>query len=283
MEENTRFCPLGTCSPMSGSPCLGAGAARGLDGMHLHHRLTSAPLVLLLQQWQPVDGGLARPDVAEHLGQWLSAVDAVRFNGVLRSIESFSAQACLPGQAVDVRAMEDACHGLRAELDALIVPRSAPARAARGRVGSVPAEAIDSQVEVDFAPHGQRYLGLQKQMETRLSAARAQMRQWLAKGSPALRQLAALDGVLEQMLGAREQRLWALLPTCLEGRWAHWRGLHARQLEASGQDDVPQGWRQPGGWLFAFEQDVRALWLAEVQLRLQPVMGLLDAARNENR
>ena len=40
---------------------------------------------------------------------------------------------------------------------------------------------------------------------------------------------------------------------------------------------------QPGGWLFAFEQDVRALWQAEVQVRLQPIMGLLEAARNENR
>lgn len=251
--------------------------------MQLHHRLTSSPLVLLLQQWQPADGGLARPDVAEHLGQWLSAVDAVRFNGALRSIESLSAQAIPPGQAVDLRSMEEACHGLRAELDALIVPRSPPARAVRGRMASVPADAIAPQSEADFAPHGQRYLGLQKQMETRLGAARAQMRQWLAKGSPALRQLAVLDGVLEQMLGAREQRLWALLPTCLEGRWVHWRGLHARQLEASGQEDAPRGWRQPGGWLFAFEQDVRALWMAEVQLRLQPVMGLLDAARNENR
>ena len=251
--------------------------------MSLQHRLTRSPLVLLLQQWQPADGAQVRPDVAERLGQWLGAVDAVRLNGALHSIEAYPAQASQPGQVVDWRAMEEACRGVQAELNAQIVARPTPARAPRGRGGMAAVEAIDPEAEADFATHCQRYLGQQKQMENRLSALRAQMRQWLSKGSPALRQLAALDAVLEQMLGAREQKLWAQLPGCLEGRLAHWRGLHAQRLEALGQEDAPQQWRQPGGWLFAFEQDVRALWQAEVQVRLQPIMGLLEAARNENR
>lgn len=224
-----------------------------------------------------------RPDVAERLGQWLGAVDAVRLNGALHSIESYPAQGLPPGQTVDWRAMEGACQSVQAELNELIVPRATPARAPRWRGGSAPVEAIDPKAEADFATHGQRYLGQQKQMEARLSAMRVQMRQWLSQGSPALRQLAALDAVLEQMLGAREQKLWAQLPGFLEGRLAHWRRLHAQRLEVLGQDDVPQQWRQPGGWLFAFEQDVRALWQTEVQVRMQPIMGLLEAAHNENR
>lgn len=224
-----------------------------------------------------------RPDVAERLGQWLSAVDAVRLNGALHAIESYTAQARQAVQAADWRAMDDACQGVQAELNELIEPRATPARAPRGRGGSASVEAFDPEAEADFATHGQRYLGLQKQMETRVGTVRAQMRQWLAQGSPALRQLAALDAVVEQMLGAREQKLWAQLPGFLEGRFMHWRGLHAQRLEALGCEDDPQQWRQPGGWLFAFEQDVRALWQAEVQVRLQPIMGLWDAARNENR
>ena len=251
--------------------------------MSLQHRLTRSPLVLLLQQWQPADGAQARPDVAERLGQWLGAVDAVRLNGALHSIEAYPAQASQPGQVVDWRAMEEACRGVQAELNEQIVARPTPARAPRGRGGMAAVEAIDPEAEADFATHCQRYLGQQKQMENRLSTLRAQMRQWLSKGSPGLRQLAALDAVLEQMLGVREQKLWAQLPGCLEGRLVHWRGLHAQRLEALGQEDAPQQWRQPGGWLFAFEQDVRALWQAEVQVRLQPIMGLLEAAHNENR
>lgn len=270
---------------MQGRPgvCRGVHAETGLDGMHLHHRLTSSSLVLLLQQWAGADGGQVRPDVAERLGQWLSAVNAVRLNGALHSIESYPAQAPEPGRAVDLRALEGVLEGLLAELSGLAVAKAAPARAARGRGGAAAAEEIDPGAERKFSTHSQRYLGLQKQMEARLGTARAQLWQWLAQGSPALRQLAALDAVMEQMLAEREQRLWALLPGFLEGRLAHWHGLHARQLAESGQEDAPGQWRQPGGWLFAFDQDVRALWQAEVQVRVLPIMGLLEAARNENR
>ena len=284
MNENTGFCPPGTYFPVPGRSGRSASAARGLQGMQLHHRLTRSRLVLLLQHWQPATGEQARPDVPERLGQWLSAVGAIRLNGALHSIESYSAQALSPGGAVDVRAMEDALVRVQAELTGLIAPRtqSAPVPA-RGRGGKAAASVIDPLAEADFATHCQRYLGLQKQMETRLGTVREQMRQWLAQGSPTLRKLAALDAVMEQMLAVREQKLWAQLPGCLEGRLVHWRGLHGQRLEASGQQDDPQQWRQPGGWLDAFEQDVRALWMAEMQVRLQPIMGLLEAARNENR
>ena len=118
-------------------------------------------------------------------------------------------------------------------------------------------------------------------MEVKLAALRAQMRQWLSRSTPALRQLAALDGVMEQMLGTREQRLWALLPGYLERRLAHRLQQHQQALQTSGQDDAPQRWRQPGGLLWTFEQDLQALLLAEMQVRLQPIVGLLEATHNE--
>ena len=84
---------------------------------------------------------------------------------------------------------------------------------------------------------------------------------------------------MEQMLAAREQKLWASLPGHLERRMAHRRTRYQQQLEAAGQDDDPQRWRAPGGWLHGFEQDLRALLQAELEVRLQPLEGLLEAAR----
>ena len=52
-------------------------------------------------------------------------------------------------------------------------------------------------------------------------------------------------------------------------------------LQTTGRADDPQRWRQSGGWLWAFEQDLQALLLAEMQARLQPIYGLLEAARND--
>ncbi len=257
----------------------------GPSGMYLHHRLNSSRLVVLLAQWTQAQGGHARQDVAEQLGQWLSVVGAVELNGSLRSIESYSTQP-LPAQepsVVDTEALEDLFQKAKAELTRLATAPAKPAKPMRGRADNTPVDEPDPQAQADFAAHGPRYLELQKQLDARLSALRAQMRRGLLKGSAALRQLAALDGVMEQMLGAREQRLWASLPGHLERRFVHLRRAHQARLSDSGQADEPLRWRQPGGWLATFEQDLQALLLAETQVRLQPIMGLLEAAHNENR
>lgn len=250
--------------------------------MYLHHRLNSSSLLVLLQQWTGVEHeGSPRQDVAQHLSQWLRAVDAIQLSRALHTIESMPAETERPGPAVDTRALDAAFQTAKADVMGLITANLAPARAMRGRAHYAPADDSYPEAAEDFAAHVQRYLGLQKQMDVKLAALRAHMRQWLSKSTPALRQLAELDGVMEQMLGAREQRLWASLPGYLERRLAHRRQQHQQALKTSGQADAPQQWRQPGGWLWAFEQDLQALLLAEMQVRLQPITGLLEAAYNQ--
>ncbi|MES2612765.1 MAG: DUF3348 family protein [Pseudomonadota bacterium] len=252
--------------------------------MSLPHRLDSSRLVVLLAQWTQAERAQAGNGVAEQLGQWLSVMDAVELNASLRSIETHSAQAPAPQeQALDPLALEELFQKAKADLMRLATAPAKPARPVRERADNTPVEQPDPSVQADFAAHGPRYLDLQKQMDTRLLALRAQVRAGLLKGSAALRQLAALDGVMEQMLGAREQRLWASLPGHLERRFVQLRKGHQTRLQESGQADDPLRWRRVGGWLASFEQDLQALLLAEMQVRLQPITGLLEAARNENR
>lgn len=262
--------------------------------MYLHHRLNSSRLVVLLQQWARAEcvrtGGATQPpapmpDVPLELSQWLGTVEAVQLSRALHTIESLAvpgeAQPTAPGQGVDVPALQALVHTVRADCTALVTAGVAAPKPARARADNTPVDAPDPQAAADFTAHGPRYLDLQKQIDTRLLALRLQVRHGLAKGSKALRQLAALDAVMEQMLGAREQRLWASLPGHLERRLAHLHAAHQQALEVSGRADEPQRWRLVGGWLWTFEQDLQALLLAEMQVRLQPVMGLLEAARNE--
>ena len=181
----------------------------------------------------------------------------------------------------DISALDKAFQRTRAEVVALIRAPVLPVRPARERADNTPVAEPDPRADSDFSALAPRYFALQKQMKTKLSALRTQMRLCLAKGSHALRQLAALDGVMEQMLGEREQRLWALLPAQLEKRLAALQREHERTLERTGQADDPQRWRKAGGWLWTFEQDLQALLLAEMQVRLQPIRGLLQAAHND--
>lgn len=257
--------------------------------MYLHHRLNSSRLVVLLQQWAREDGARAAPapqqDVAQTLSQWLGTVDAVQLSRALHAIESLpdttGRAGAAPGPATDLAALDRFVQKAQVELATLVTAPAATPKPLRARADNTPVEMPDPEADADFAAHGPRYLDRQKQMDTRLMALRAQARHAVAKGNPALRQLAALDAVMEQMLGAREQRLWASLPSHLERRLAYRHQMHQQALQARGQVDEPPRWRQPGGWLWAFEQDMHALLLAEMQVRLLPITGLLEAAHNE--
>jgi len=220
--------------------------------MDVSSRLSSSKLVRLLQDWTQVAGEPSRQDVAQRLSQWLSSVEAVQLDGALQSIEAYPSQTRLAGEALDAGRLHQMVQAVQAELTALIALRLSPTEP---RLGD----------EDKYAFHHQRHAGLQKQMALKLGALRKQVRQALSKGSPALRQLVALDSVLEQMLGDREQKLWATVPLYLERRFQHWRKA------------LPEG-----AWMQAFQRDVREALMAELQLRLQPIEGLLEAAHQES-
>ncbi len=253
--------------------------------MYQPHRLNRSRLVLLLQQWTQAHRGPARQDMAEQLSQWLSTVDAVKLSRALHALESGSA---LPAPAsgrdtgvVDVCALQARLQTTRAELTDMVTVKAVPAKPLRERADNTPVDGPDPEAAAEFAVHAARYLALQKQMDGRLASLRAQLRQSLSMGPQGLSRLALLDAVMEQMLGAREQRLWASLPGHLERRMSHLRAAHQQQLEAAGREDEPQRWAQPGGWLHVFEQDLRSLLLAELQVRLEPLAGLLEAAQSQ--
>jgi len=107
--------------------------------MPLSSHLSTPPLVRLFQDWavasgEPVHlGQSGRQDVAERLGEWLSAMGSVKLDGALQTIAAYGAQqAARPvrgGQPVDGPALEAACRGVRAELAEAIAQRLAQAPA----------------------------------------------------------------------------------------------------------------------------------------------------------
>ena len=260
--------------------------------MTQHHRLNSSPLVVLLQQWtREASERAGRPapavkpaDVAEQLSQWLGTVDAVQLSRALHAIETLPSQAASaqrPPVVLNMTALTGLVAKVRADLENQLTTRPTAPKPLRARADNTPVEQPDPTVETDFATHAPRYLDLQKQMELRLQPLRAQVRQTIAQGTPRLRQVAALDAVMEHMLAPREQRLWALLPAHLERRLAHRHRQHQHRLTAQGLTDEHARWRQAGGWLWAFERDMQALLTAELQTRMEPITGLLEAAQND--
>ena len=203
------------------------------------------------------DGGrepdTSRQDFAERLAQWLSAADTVRLHAALPAGPVAALpQALAPGAAALLLRAQ-------AELDQV-------REALRKGVAAQATQALrDAPHELDagHVPHRKRHLDQQAQMATKIAALRARLRLALSQASPRLRQLAALDAVLEHSLSGREQKWMAAVPLLFERRF--------EQLRQARPDD----------WHSAFVAEMQDMLLAELELRLQAPMGLMHALRGE--
>ena len=215
-------------------------------------------------------------DFGERLGRWLDLSDAMTLYSVLGNEAGERAplpraESDLPAQLLRVRralseAIEnDGVFRIDPNGSAPCIPFPLPqSRASAADVSSPP----------DFTPYHRYYLAHQREMTNAITALRTQARKALAAQSPAGRQLAGLDATFEKSLAARESSLLANVPIlfskCFEQRYAE----HMAALV--GADD-PATWAQPGSWIEAFCNDAKRLLLAELDLRLKLVAGLIAA------
>lgn len=220
-------------------PGTGIGAGIGIN---------DATLVRLLAAWAAAPAGRPAPSVVEALGRWLHWTDAIAL-----------------AEALDRSPAHRRTGGDVAALHAAVAQR-------RGAL--VAAMADDEELLADLARPGlsreaelaacrRHVLGRQRLMETGVAALRAQLRAALAARGGDWDRLAAVDRVLADALGRREQVLLAALPSLLAAQ------AHRRWPAADAGDDAGRARR-----LCA---DLRQLLLAELDLRLQPVLGLLAA------
>lgn len=94
--------------------------------------------------------------------------------------------------------------------------------------------------------------------------------------------LALVDAAMERALEAREQHLLSSAPVALRGHFERLRTAEAERLahgeaQAQAQGRLPT--IEPGAWLDTFRYDMQCVLHAELDLRFQPVQGLLAALR----
>lgn len=228
-----------------------------------------------------MDVEASRQDFAERLGLWLGVFDGITLHATLQSIKTLDEEKPSDAPLARTCALEEEFHKVRSALvRAIAASGASPASEKRVR-NPVPQPEAAKATDAGYAPYHQRYLDQQRQMALRIDALRAHVRQTIAKVSPPLGQLASFDTVMEQLLGGREKKLLATVPVLLERRFGHLRKTHQLGLATGRQQDDPALWGQPGGWLDRFGQELHGVLLAELEVRMQPVVGLIEAFSNE--
>lgn len=204
---------------------------------------------------------------AEKLGLWVDYTDAI----TLCAVHSNANPPSAGGRAAPAAAVAEFAHA-RGALERAITTAALPEPDLAGaRVG----DAFD--ITVAFEPLRRHYVAQQRELDLKVAPLHARVREELARASPKLRQLAALDAALGGILQARESRLLGTLPLLLKRRFGHLLKTHRLQHADATPTEQARAWQGPGAWLARFGQELQSVLLAELELRLQPAQGLIEA------
>ncbi|AMM24274.1 DUF3348 domain-containing protein [Variovorax sp. PAMC 28711] len=204
--------------------------------------IPGSTLARLLARLTDADAPESKQAFADRLSQWVGWTDAISLSAALNSVSlpAPPSSGPAPSHIEDVQAER---------------VKSAQTAAIAEDMRSASNDAAAA-----FSAYRRRYLARQQAMVASIGPLRGRLRETLATRSPAMARLAAVDAVMEQVLGAQEHRLLATVPGLLE---KHFKRLR----EAETPDDR------------AFGKDMHSVLLAELDIRFQPVEALLEALR----
>ncbi|CAB3625244.1 hypothetical protein CEY09_00660 [Achromobacter marplatensis] len=256
--------------------------------------LSGPTLIRLLTRLTDVDVPESRQSLSDHLSQWLGWTDAIALSAALNT----SPPVIAPGARTFSSAEERECMRVRTTLADAIASDTAATAAKRPIPGQAPAKkpAAVAEAEADYSNFRQRYQSLQHTMETSVGNLRSRLRGMVAAKNGEMTRLAVVDAIMDRALLPKERALLGVIPKLLGGHFDRLRLAEAAALaEASADTQTEDGAGAeaegatapepapvsitPGAWLDVFRKDMRSVLLAELDVRLQPVEGLLAALR----
>lgn len=240
------------------------------------NRFARSTLTRLLSDLAQVDLPESPLTVSQRLGPWLEWTDAIALSTALQA--PVPAAQVSPGLAARAaRAAADELARVRSTLARAITSDetlTAPVAAADPADRADPAG--DAAPAPDFTPYRLSYGQHQRAMAAAIGPLRQRVRAALGAASPALARLAAMDAVLDEALAQRERHALGRVPALLE--------RHARQLGRPGQ--VQLDWvsadagAAPG--VASLGATVQRVLLAELDIRLKPIEGMMEALKQAN-
>ncbi|PUE10427.1 DUF3348 family protein [Limnohabitans sp. T6-20] len=243
----------------------------------------SSRLTRFLTENAMIDAAPVADDVGQKLGDWLNFRQAIALHGVLNPDQQPAApQPAYLRRAglMTAEALTRHVDKVRAQLEQSIA-QGASSGSGLTRI-DMPSAELDEPIEpkTAYEPYRRFYAAHQRQMEVSLQTLRSQVRGQLSKGAPSLQQLASLDAAFENILSEREAVLLGKVAKLHEKRFAQALKQHIKkQAEAptEGSDAASASALSPMAWLLPLRQAMRTALLAELDTRLQPVLGLVEA------
>ena len=255
--------------------------------------LNSTRLVRLLSGLNGPDTRESRADFAEKFGQMLHFSGAVNlFSALEIPVRTDSDPSQTPGnqtceeirniflntQADLVRSIvTDFVPTARRIGDKLPTAGSLHAHCELNGMFSAKSKKTSARLATIFEPYRKFYMSRQSDLEVKVGLLRADIRDLISGLSPALAKLAKIDQALFESLAVTSGESFAVIPKLLENRFnLLFETLQSEFPENPGVSHFNR-WMKTGGWLSAFCIEMRELMLAELEVRLQPIVGMIDS------
>jgi len=258
--------------------------------------LHSTRLVRLLSGVNVPDTRESRTDFAEKFGRMLHFSEAVNLFSALETPVSTDSDLSKSPDCLNSEKIRNQFLTAQAGLVRFIVADFAPTSRRTGNqlptAGSLHAycelngvfsaknKKTHARLTAVFEPYRKFYISRQRDLENKVGLLRVDIRDLMSGLSPALAKLAKIDQALFESLAVASGEAFAVIPKRLENRFH--RLFETLQSEFPENPDTSDfnRWMKPGGWLSAFCLEMRELMLAELEVRLQPVVGMIDALPN---
>jgi hypothetical protein len=234
--------------------------------------LNRSRLVRLLTDLSDTNVSSAEYNLAEHLGRMLSVSDSISLSRSLAQLPEIAAQQI----AVSAEAVKDDVLACRKQMMHIIVQSFAAQHQGTGiQVPSV-STGTRAQALETYEPYQRFYNMHQAEMAGTANSLRLRVRAAVSGFSVELHQLAELDRIIGESLSNHTAKLLNITPKLLQQRFKQLLAAHHLKESDSSNTELHH-WLRPGGWLELFYRDMQELLLAELDLRLQPTLGLLEA------
>lgn len=135
-----------------------------------------------------------------------------------------------------------------------------------------------------FEPYHRFYAAHQREFEMRVNALQLRVRELASAISPDMARLVVLDETMRGILSGYSRKTLATIPELLGRRFDRLIGdqrTDDAEVDSAPRVQVLAAWTAPDGWLGRFQEEMRELLLAELDLRLMPILGLLEATTLE--
>ena len=128
---------------------------------------------------------------------------------------------------------------------------------------------FDGEPELEAALNA--WLALQRKVAANSRQLRDKVRKSMKDQGPKLAHLAELDAVFDQTMAGYTAQCFSHIPKVLEQRFEH-------RSTTPGQSPTPA---TTADWFHRYCEEAQSLLLAELDVRLEPVLGLLEACHKE--